>query len=125
VGFVVDKVALGQVFLRVLEFPLPIFISPTSPQSPSPIMRGWYNSHIYIRNDYKQEHSTCVDNLNRRVEDLSYSALSQKQRSLLVEFWLRDVVFNQTKASVNCVASEKGVLLHRRILNVIPPNILT
>jgi hypothetical protein len=31
VGFVVDKVALGQVFLLVLLFPLPIFIPPTAP----------------------------------------------------------------------------------------------
>jgi hypothetical protein len=38
VEFVVDKVALGQVgFLRVLGFPLPIYIPPISPQSPSPI----------------------------------------------------------------------------------------
>jgi hypothetical protein len=46
VGFVVDKVALGQVFLRVLRFPLPIFIPPISPQSPSPIIRGWYNRAV-------------------------------------------------------------------------------
>jgi hypothetical protein len=43
VGFVVDKVALGQVFS---EFPLPIFIPPISPQSPSPIIRGWYNRTV-------------------------------------------------------------------------------
>jgi hypothetical protein len=30
-------------FLRVLRFPLPIFIPPISPQSPSPIIWGWYN----------------------------------------------------------------------------------
>jgi hypothetical protein len=35
VGFVVDKVALGS-FLRVLRFPLPIFIPPNSPSSHSP-----------------------------------------------------------------------------------------
>jgi hypothetical protein len=33
VGFVVDKVALGQVFLQVLQFPLPIIIPPISPSS--------------------------------------------------------------------------------------------
>jgi hypothetical protein len=43
-GFVVDKVALGVGFLRVLRFPLPIFIPPISPQSLSPIIRGWYNN---------------------------------------------------------------------------------
>jgi hypothetical protein len=30
-------------FLRVLRFPLPIFIPPIAPQSPSPIIWGWYN----------------------------------------------------------------------------------
>jgi hypothetical protein len=35
VGFVVDKVALGQVSLLVLRFPLPIFIPPTAPHSSS------------------------------------------------------------------------------------------
>jgi hypothetical protein len=43
VGFVVDKVALGQVFLQVLRFPLSIFIPPIAPQSPSSIIRGWYS----------------------------------------------------------------------------------
>jgi hypothetical protein len=33
----------GAGFLRVLRFPLPIFIPPTVPQSPSPIIWGWYN----------------------------------------------------------------------------------
>jgi hypothetical protein len=42
VGFVVDKVALGQVVSEYFGFPLPIFIPPISPQSPSPIIRGWY-----------------------------------------------------------------------------------
>jgi hypothetical protein len=46
VGFVVDKVALGQIFLPVLRFPLPIFIPRISPQSPSPIIRGWYNRPV-------------------------------------------------------------------------------
>jgi hypothetical protein len=33
----------GAGFLRVLQFPLPIFIPPIAPQSPSPIIWGWYN----------------------------------------------------------------------------------
>jgi hypothetical protein len=33
----------GAGFLRVLRFPLPIFIASTAPQSPSPIIWGWYN----------------------------------------------------------------------------------
>jgi hypothetical protein len=34
----------GAGFLLVLRFPLPIFIPPIAPQSPSPIIWGWYNS---------------------------------------------------------------------------------
>jgi hypothetical protein len=30
-------------FLRVLQVPLPIFIPPITPQSPPPIIWGWYN----------------------------------------------------------------------------------
>jgi hypothetical protein len=33
----------GAGFLRVLRFPLPFFIPPIAPQSPSPIILGWYN----------------------------------------------------------------------------------
>jgi hypothetical protein len=40
VGFVINKSGSGAGFLRVLRFPLPIFIPPISPQSPSPIIRG-------------------------------------------------------------------------------------
>jgi hypothetical protein len=43
VGFVVDKVALGQVFSEYFSFP---FIPPITPQSPSPIIRGWYNRPV-------------------------------------------------------------------------------
>jgi hypothetical protein len=49
VGFVVDKVALGQVFLRVFLFPLPIFIPPTALQSPSSIIWGCYNRPIVAK----------------------------------------------------------------------------
>jgi hypothetical protein len=33
-------------FLRVFRFPLPIFIPLIFPQSPSPIIRGWYNRPV-------------------------------------------------------------------------------
>jgi hypothetical protein len=36
----------GAGFHQVLRFPLPIFIPPISPQSPSPIIRGWYNRPV-------------------------------------------------------------------------------
>jgi hypothetical protein len=37
---------VGAGFLRVLRFPLPIFIPPISLQSSSPIIRGWYNRPV-------------------------------------------------------------------------------
>jgi hypothetical protein len=46
VGFVVDKVALGPVFSQYFGVPCQIFIPPISPQSPSPIIRGWYNRPV-------------------------------------------------------------------------------
>jgi hypothetical protein len=33
----------GTGFLRVLRFPLPVFIPPNAPESPSPIIWGWNN----------------------------------------------------------------------------------
>jgi hypothetical protein len=36
----------GAGFLQVLQFPLPIFIPPIFPQSPSSIIRGWYNRPV-------------------------------------------------------------------------------
>jgi hypothetical protein len=36
----------GAGFLRVLRFPLPIFILPIAPKSPSSIIQGWYNKPI-------------------------------------------------------------------------------
>jgi hypothetical protein len=34
---------LWEGFLLVLQFLLPIFIPPVSPESPSPIIWGWYS----------------------------------------------------------------------------------
>jgi hypothetical protein len=36
----------GAGFLQVLRFPLPNFIPPTAPQSPSSIIWGWYNKPV-------------------------------------------------------------------------------
>jgi hypothetical protein len=36
----------GAGFLRVLRFPLPIFIPPIAPQSPSSIIWCWYNRPV-------------------------------------------------------------------------------
>jgi hypothetical protein len=46
VGFVVDKVALGQIFSEYFGFPCTILIPPISPQSTSPVIRGWYNRPV-------------------------------------------------------------------------------
>jgi hypothetical protein len=42
-GICGEQSGAGAGFLRVLRFPLPIFIPPIAPQSPSPIIWGWYN----------------------------------------------------------------------------------
>jgi hypothetical protein len=39
----------GTGFLRVIRFPLPIFIPPISSQSPSPIIWGWYNRPVVAK----------------------------------------------------------------------------
>jgi hypothetical protein len=44
--FVMDKSGAGAGFLRELQFPLPIYIPSISPQSPSLIIRGWYNRPV-------------------------------------------------------------------------------
>jgi hypothetical protein len=36
----------GALFLRVLRFPLPVLVPPTTPHSVSSIIRGWYNMSI-------------------------------------------------------------------------------
>jgi hypothetical protein len=36
----------GAKIPRVLRFPLPILIPPIAPQSPSSIIRGWYNRSV-------------------------------------------------------------------------------
>jgi predicted sugar kinase len=46
VGFVVDQVALGQVFSEYFGFLCQSSFHPISPQSPSPIIRGWYNRPV-------------------------------------------------------------------------------
>jgi hypothetical protein len=46
VGICGGQSGAGAGFLRVLRFPLPIFIPSISPQSPSPIICGWYNSPV-------------------------------------------------------------------------------
>jgi hypothetical protein len=48
----------GAGFLRVLRFPLPIFIPPISPQSPSSIIWGWYNRLVVVAVPRGLSHST-------------------------------------------------------------------
>jgi hypothetical protein len=42
-GICGEQSCSGAGFLLVLWFPLPIFIPPIAPQSPPPIIWGWYN----------------------------------------------------------------------------------
>jgi hypothetical protein len=42
-GICGEQSGTGAGFLRVLRFPLPIFIPPIGPQSPSSIIWDWYN----------------------------------------------------------------------------------
>jgi hypothetical protein len=42
-GIYGGQIGAGAGFLRVLRFPMPIFIPPNAPQSPSLIIWGWYN----------------------------------------------------------------------------------
>jgi hypothetical protein len=46
VGFVVEKVALQQVFSEYFGFPLLSFILPVAPQSSSSIIWGWYSRPV-------------------------------------------------------------------------------
>jgi hypothetical protein len=43
-GICSGQSSAGAGLLRALRFPLPIFIPPIAPQSPSPIIWGWYNT---------------------------------------------------------------------------------
>jgi hypothetical protein len=46
VGFVVDKVALGQVFCDYFGFPCQFSFHGIAPQSPSSIIWDWYNRPV-------------------------------------------------------------------------------
>jgi hypothetical protein len=45
-GICAGQSGTGADFLRVLRFPLPIFIPPIAPQSPSSIIWGWYSRPV-------------------------------------------------------------------------------
>jgi hypothetical protein len=45
-GICVRQSDAGAGFLRVLGFPLPIFIPPITPQSPSSVIWSWYNRPV-------------------------------------------------------------------------------
>jgi hypothetical protein len=45
-GICGGQCSAGAGFVRVLRFPLPISIPPISPQSPSPVIWGWYNRPV-------------------------------------------------------------------------------
>jgi hypothetical protein len=51
----------GTGFLRVLQFPLPIFIPPISPQSPSSIIWGSYNRPVVAAVPSGLSHTLLTD----------------------------------------------------------------
>jgi hypothetical protein len=57
-GICAGQSGTGAGFLRVLRFPLPILIPPTTPHS-SAVIRGWYNRpNIGRRTKWTQSHPT-------------------------------------------------------------------
>jgi hypothetical protein len=69
VGFVVDKVALGQVSVCALRFHLPIFIPTIAPKSPSSIILGWCNGPTVAAVPSGLSHTTNNNNnnINRKI----------------------------------------------------------
>jgi hypothetical protein len=64
--FVVDKVALGQVSSEHFGFPLPVFILSIYPQTPSPIIWGWYNRPVSSGRSVKSP-TPIIIIINRRM----------------------------------------------------------
>jgi hypothetical protein len=61
----------GAGFFRVLQFPLPILILPTAPDS-SPINQGWYNRLVSgQRTKWTQSHSTSREKEKERYFNLA------------------------------------------------------
>jgi hypothetical protein len=58
---------VGAGFLRVIRFPLPIFIPQIAPQSPSPIIWGWYKRPDVTAVQGTQSHPTS----NKRNTNIS------------------------------------------------------
>jgi hypothetical protein len=84
VGFVVYKVALGGGFLRVVRLALPILIPPTSPQSPSSIIRGWYNKpNSGRRTKWSQPHPLPPRNTKKNYTPTIYNGFVYFNRWVL------------------------------------------
>jgi hypothetical protein len=64
--------AAGVGFLQVLRFPLPIFIPPVVPQSPSSIIWGWYNRSVVAAvtsgQGYLRAQGAVIDGYGAMVE---------------------------------------------------------
>jgi hypothetical protein len=74
VGSVVSKVALAQVFVGVLRFPLPILIPPTAPHSSS-IIRDWYNRPVSGRCKHNRSAIVAVQMAGRGPPLIHYITL--------------------------------------------------
>jgi hypothetical protein len=64
-GICGGEIGVGTGFLRVLWFPLPIFLPPIAPQSQSPIIWGWYNRPVVAAVPSGFSLTTLIKNNNR------------------------------------------------------------
>jgi hypothetical protein len=75
----------GVGFLRVLWLPLPIFIPPISPQSPSPIIRGWYNRTVVAAVPKVPPHRLKKSQFFLRYDSRKYSYIQLVLIRLLIK----------------------------------------
>jgi hypothetical protein len=75
----------GARLLRVLRFSLPIFIPPISPQSPSPIIRGWYNRSVVAAVPKVPPHK-----LKKKKGQIKLSILNQVKQVHTLTSYLRN-----------------------------------
>jgi hypothetical protein len=78
-GFVLDSVALGEIFLRIILFPLTILIPLNAPRSS--INRGWYNRPASVQRTKCTQTHPHATNFKIRTYFRSVSDLFQADHS--------------------------------------------
>jgi hypothetical protein len=68
----------GASFLHVFQFPLPIFIPPIAPQSPSSFIQGWYNRPVVAAVPSGLSHPTNNNNNNNLHHHMGFWASISK-----------------------------------------------